>query len=106
MQIVRVETTVENLEAAKRLSGLVLGARLAACIQFESITSHYRWEGQVVGDDEVRVTLKTTLSARSSLFSFLEERHSYDVPEIVASVVEVSASYGAWVEAEVAHDGT
>ena len=40
-----VTTTVATPEDARRLAQAVLQQRLAACVQIEPITSHYRWQG-------------------------------------------------------------
>lgn len=105
MQILKVETSVENDAAARELAASVLEQRLAACIQCERIMSHYRWDGSIACEEEVRMSFKTTLAARAALLRFLEGKHAYEVPEIVAHVVDTSAAYGEWVHAEVAHDG-
>ena len=106
MRIVKVETTVESEDAANALAKLVLSDRVAACIQCEPIVSHYRWDNRVVCDAEVRLTCKTTQEKHKMLVAFLQKKHTYDVPEIVSSLIEVSETYGSWVRDEVAHDGS
>ena len=105
MQIVKVETTVGNDAEAEALVALILERRLAACIQCEPIRSHYRWQGRLAHDDEVRLSCKTSIRARDGLVTLLQEHHSYDVPEIVVQVADVSDAYGAWLHAEVSHEG-
>ena len=101
MQILKVETSIGGEIEADRLMKLILDQRLAACIQRETIKSSYRWQGAAVCEAEVRMSCKTTMSARGELVRFLETNHPYEVPEILVQVVDVSDAYGAWVQGEV-----
>jgi uncharacterized protein involved in tolerance to divalent cations len=58
-----VTTTVGTAEDARRLAQAVLVQRLAACVQIEAITSHYRWEGALHEDGEWRLVCKTVPQA-------------------------------------------
>ncbi len=81
--------TAPNFAEAEKLASVLVEERLAACVNVvPGCRSVYRWEGELVKDDEVLMVVK---SARRH-FETLEKRvtalHSYDVPEIVA--VELS----------------
>ncbi|MCZ2102871.1 MAG: divalent-cation tolerance protein CutA [Comamonadaceae bacterium] len=97
-----VQTTVGTPEGARLLARLALEHRLAACIQAEQVTSHYRWRGALHEEAEWRLTCKTTLAVAPALAALLRERHPYALPEIVVATVQASAGYARWVGEEVA----
>lgn len=98
-----VVTTVGSEAQARRLAGLVVDQRLAACVQLIAIESTYRWEGAVVSEPEVLLLCKTTLDRASDLADRLESEHDYDVPEVVIAPVEwVAPAYREWLQLEVA----
>lgn len=103
---VRVETTIDNGEAANRLSRSLVEEQLAACVQVVGpITSTYRWERSVTTDEEWLVIMKTASDRLDPLVARLRELHPYDVPEIVAvPVVGGNPDYLTWVTAETRHD--
>jgi len=103
MQVLSITTTVGTEQDAVSLANAILEQRLAACMQCEPVTSHYRWGGKVVHEGEVRLVCKTTPAARDPLLAFIQARHPYAVPEILMHAVEVSDAYGSWVESEVQH---
>ena len=42
----------------KKLASALVKARFAACVQLSDTLSFYTWEGNVVKDNEVRLTIK------------------------------------------------
>lgn len=98
-----VVTTVGSEAQARRLAGLVVDERLAACVQLIAIESTYRWEGAVVSEPEVLLLCKTTSDRANFLADRLESEHDYDVPEIAIAPVEwVAPAYREWLRQEVA----
>jgi len=64
--------------------------------------SIYRWEGAVKEESEVVVLLKTDASKWEALAAAVEERHPYEVPELLAFPVERGADlYLSWLTSEV-----
>ena len=98
-----VSTTVDSRQAAEALAAAVLDQRLAACIQINGpMTSMYRWQGKQERAEEWRLGMKTRAARYSALERLLLDRHPYDCPEIVATVIERgSASYLQWLDEEV-----
>ncbi len=97
-----VTTTVATPEDARRLAQGVLAERLAACVQVEPITSHYRWEGALHEDPEWRLVCKTTPQAVPALLALLKAQHPYTLPQLVVQPAQASAEYAEWVRQEVA----
>ena len=98
-----VLTTVATPEDAQRLAQAVLQQRLAACVQVEAITSHYRWKGELRCEGEQRLVCKTLLPAVPALLSLLRTLHPYDLPELVVQSLSATADYAEWVRQEMAH---
>jgi periplasmic divalent cation tolerance protein len=92
-------TTTDSEEAAEALADGLVKDRLAACVQISSpIKSVYRWEGEVQRDTEWQLWIKTTSDRLDEVTQWLDEHHTYDVPELVAlSVVGGNPAYLKWL---------
>ncbi|WP_440110088.1 divalent-cation tolerance protein CutA [Acidovorax sp. BL-A-41-H1] len=101
LEVCMVTTTVANDEEARNLAQAVLQARLAACVQLEPISSHYRWQGALQEDRELRVLCKTIHDAVPYLFALLRSQHPYTLPQLVVQPLLASADYAQWVRSEV-----
>ena len=99
---VRVETTIDSADAARRLAESLVTARLVACAQVVGpIHSTYRWEGGPTTDEEWLLVLKTARDRLDDVVAHLGEVHPYDVPEVVAvPVVGGHPEYLRWVTEE------
>ncbi|MFP4591208.1 MAG: divalent-cation tolerance protein CutA [Halobacteriales archaeon] len=85
-------------EAAEDLARGLVEERLAACVNAIPCRSWYRWEGDVVEDDEVALVCKTTDARYPELRARIVERHPYDVPAIERfDEVDVDEAYARWV---------
>jgi periplasmic divalent cation tolerance protein len=96
-----VITTVENRSQAQQLAQKVLQARLAACVQLESIESLYMWDAALQSDGEIRIVFKTKATLYTKLQNFIKRHHPYDVPQIVEVVIDGgSREYLDWISEE------
>jgi periplasmic divalent cation tolerance protein len=95
----QVQVTVGDHEAALTLARSAVEARLAACAQVSGpIRSIYRWQGELEEADEWTVLFKTTLSRYREIEEFINEHHSYEIPEIVCIPIAMgNPAYLAWV---------
>jgi periplasmic divalent cation tolerance protein len=101
--ILSVVTTVSTAQEAQILARALVEKRLAACVQVEpGLVSHYRWQGKLCEDSELRLTVKTLPEMASALLAFLGEHHPYELPQFLGTVMEASAEYAQWVRGEVA----
>lgn len=96
-----VTTTVADGELARQLAEGAVRARLAACVQLESIRSHYVWAGAQHADAEWRLVCKTLPSAAHRLRAWLRAAHPYDVPQLLTHEVQADTDYAAWVAQQV-----
>ncbi|MCO4095021.1 MAG: divalent-cation tolerance protein CutA [Acidovorax sp.] len=101
LDVCMVTTTVATEDESRRLAQAVLYARLAACVQVEPITSHFRWQGAVQEDREMRLACKTTGAAVPALIGLLRAQHPYALPQLVVQVLQASVEYAQWVHSEV-----
>lgn len=94
---ITVMITASNREEAARLAEMIVGARLAACVQIlPEIESIYRWKGEVRRDPEVLLLAKTTQARFSLLEREVRALHSYEVPEIIA--LPITGGYAPYLE--------
>jgi periplasmic divalent cation tolerance protein len=102
-QAIAVMITAGSREEAVRLAEMLVGARLAACVQIlPEMESVYRWEGSVEREAEILLLAKTTLACFAELEREVRALHSYETPEIIAlPVTEASAPYLEWLNANV-----
>ena len=97
LELSLVTTTVATPADARRLAQAVLQERLAACVQVQAVTSHYRWQGALHEEPEQRLDCKTTVQAVPALLALLRAQHPYDLPELVVQSLRATAEYADWV---------
>ncbi len=102
-----IYTTCSSQEEAEALAAGLVEARLAACVQQMPIRSTYRWEGRVVRDEEWLLLIKTTAARYPQVEAWIQEHHSYEIPEILMTPVSQGlAEYLAWVDEETRGEET
>lgn len=96
---VAVLSTAPDILLAKRIAHVLVEEKLAACVQLSAPTlSIYEWRGEVQGDEEIGMVIKTSRSAARKAIERLLELHPYEVPEaIVVPVVGGHLDYLNWV---------
>jgi periplasmic divalent cation tolerance protein len=103
-RVVVVLITTPNRREAGRIAAAVVNKKLAACANLvTSVSSIFRWRGQVRKSREALLIVKTSARRYAALEKFVRSIHSYDVPEIIAlSVDQGLGPYLAWVHKETA----
>lgn len=85
--------------AADDIAARLVDEEVAACVNRVPCRSTYRWEGEVVTDEEAILLAKTTADRYDDLVALLEEIHPHDVPCIERfDEADVLASFGEWVD--------
>ena len=93
-----VSTTVSDASKADALALLIVGEKLAACVQQSAVKSTYRWDGEVKTTDEVLLTAKTRTELSHKLIHFIKDHHDYDVPELVVTpIISGGVTYLRWL---------
>lgn len=97
-----VLTNLPDQETALGLARALVEKRLAACVNvLDGCTSVYRWQGAIETAREVPLLIKTRAECFASLKEEILLRHPYDLPEIIAFVVEQGHEpYLTWIGAE------
>ena len=94
-----VTTTAPTREEAEKIGGLLLEKQLAACVQYEAITSQYLWNGEICRDDEIRITIKTSRHCYREIQKTILANHSYECPQILMQNVSRGyAPYLRWLK--------
>ncbi|MES2254759.1 MAG: divalent-cation tolerance protein CutA [Pseudomonadota bacterium] len=93
-----VTTTVATRDDARRIADALLSERLAACVQFLEIESHYVWKGERMAEPEVMLLAKTRADLFDRAIARIRTLHPYETPEIVAQNFSAGfAPYLTWV---------
>ncbi len=103
---VLVVVTAPDRQTAEALATKLLEQRLAACVNIlPGLRSHYWWQGKIEAAEEVLMLVKARRRDVAALTEAVQDSHPYDVPEVIAlEIVEGSAAYLDWVEAETERD--
>jgi len=98
-----VLVTAANAEEGTKLANLIVGQRLAACVNvLPGIRSFFWWQGKIDEQEEVLLIIKTTRPLLQELIATVQAHHSYQVPEIIAlPIVAGAEDYLRWLVAEV-----
>lgn len=103
MSVQLVYATFPDRDSVDRIGRLLLEERLAACFTCWEAGSVYRWEDEIVEDEETLVLFKTVPDDREDLVGFLEDEHPYDVPCVLPIDTDNPlAAYADWVGQETA----
>ena len=95
--------TAATAEEAELIASMLVEARLAACVQIlPAIKSVYRWKGELVRENEVLLSAKTTREKFAELDRAVRAIHSYETPEILAlPIAAISDAYLEWLRGEM-----
>ncbi len=100
---VEIHVTTPDRDSAERLARLLVGERLAACVQVvPGVRSFYRWEGEVAADDEHLLLVKSTAALFAAIRDRIHAEHPYDTPEVLAVPASaVDERYFSWLKESV-----
>ncbi|HUU72298.1 MAG TPA: divalent-cation tolerance protein CutA [Burkholderiales bacterium] len=94
-----VLTNAPDHETAIKLANLLVGKRLAACVNvLGGCTSVYRWQDGIETEPEIPLLIKTHVDRFSAVQEEILNVHPYELPEIVAVPIECGLKpYLDWV---------
>lgn len=99
-------TTFSDENEAKNLIKYVLDKKLVACVQLHNINSMYLWDNEICNDNEILVAFKTTTKHYDALAKIIQDKHSYDVPEIIqVPITTGSLAYLSWIQEVTTNQG-
>lgn len=97
--MITVYTTVPDTETADEMAHELVETRVAACVSTHEVSSTYRWEGELISEDEVALDIKTSLPFEEVRERVLET-HPYDVPAVIRRELKANEAYAEWVKEE------
>jgi periplasmic divalent cation tolerance protein len=106
-EVVLIYATFPDAATADRISGELVMAGLAACVNVISgMRAIYRWAGAIQRDDEVVGIVKTRAVLAERVVGWIRVSHPYLNPAaIVLSVSGGSADFLAWIAEETRRAG-
>ncbi|MEK7512706.1 MAG: divalent-cation tolerance protein CutA [Patescibacteria group bacterium] len=96
--MVFVYTTCAKKEEADTLGKLVIGKKLAACVNMWPIESCYMWEGSMKCEQEHAVLIKTLESKLQPIEDLILRNHTYSTPFVGAvDIRRINREYKEWM---------
>ena len=87
---------------ASEIATALVEAELAACVNRFDCRSTYRWDGEIVREEEVALLIKTTADRYDALKSRVESVHPHDVPCIERfDETDRADPFGEWIDENV-----
>ncbi len=92
--------TCPDKDTAENIAHLLVENNLAACVNIvPSITSVYRWQGQIERAEELLLLIKARQEVYPLLESTIKKHHPYQAPEIIAVSIECGLpDYLHWID--------
>ena len=99
MSAIVVYCTVASIAEARKLTKILVGEKLAACVSaVPRVHSTYWWQGKIERGNETLLIIKTQAAKFNALARRIKALHSYTVPEILAlPVVKGNPDYLKWI---------
>lgn len=95
--------TASNIKEAKKISNVLLKARLVACVNIvRSIDSLFWWQGKIDKAREALLIIKTRKKLFSKICRIVKANHSYQTPEIISfPLYGIDPGYRRWLDASI-----
>ena len=76
---------------------------MVACVNiYPAVLSIYRYNSQVVEDNEYLIHVKTTADKFNEIRKIIERLHNYETPEIISlEILEGNEKYLKWIQDEI-----
>ena len=100
-----VITTAADKESAKKIAGVLVERRLAACVQMLPVESVYSWQGRICEDSETALHIKSRAELFYEIKAAIVENHEYEVPEIIQiPITDGLPEYLKWIDDNTRHE--
>lgn len=100
MNIFFIYVTCPSLQVAQSISQSLLERHLIGCANIFPVTAKYRWEGEIIEENEVMLILKATPQFADIVADEVIKIHPYQVPCIAKIPVDVNDVFGQWIKKE------
>ena len=98
-----VQTHTNKKQVYEDISRSLIGKKIAACINiYPAVFSIYRYNSEVVEDNEYLIHVKTTADKFNEIRKIIERLHNYETPEIISlEISEGNEKYLKWLQNEI-----
>ena len=82
---------------------VLIEKRMAACVNiYPAVFSIYRYNSEVVEDNEYLIHVKTIADKFNEIRKIIERLHNYETPEIISlEILEGNEKYLKWIQNEI-----
>ena len=98
-----VQTHTNKKQVYRDISRLLIEKKVVACINiYPAALSVYRYNNEIVEDNEYLVHVKTTSDEFTEVRKIIERLHNYETPEIISlEISEGNDKFFKWIEDEI-----
>ncbi len=87
---------------AKKLGGLIIKEKIAACVDFWPISSCFNWDGASQCVEQAMLMITTFESKLENVNQIISENHTYSIPLIAGvDVRRINHPYKEWMMGEI-----
>ena len=69
----------------------------AGCVQHHKVSSTYKWDGKIQSEYEWSLQIKVSEDNKQAVADLIQEKHPYDVPQIIMCEFQSNVAYYDWV---------
>ena len=98
-----VQTHTNKKRVYEDISRSLIKKRMAACVNiYPSVLSIYRYNNEVVEDNEYLIQVKAISDKFTEIRKIIERLHNYETPEIISlEILEGNEKYLKWIKDEI-----
>ena len=98
-----VQTHTNKKQIYENISKSLIEKKMTACVNiYPAVLSIYRYNNEVVEDNEYLVHVKTTSDKFIEIRKIIERLHNYATPEIISlEILEGNEKYLKWIQDEI-----
>ena len=98
-----VQTHTNKKQIYENISKSLVEKKMAACVNiYPAVLSIYRYNSEVVEDNEYLIHVKTIADKFNEIRKIIERLHNYETPEIISlEILEGNEKYLKWIDDEI-----
>jgi periplasmic divalent cation tolerance protein len=98
-----VQTHTNKKQIYENISKSLVEKKMAACVNiYPAVLSIYRYNSEVVEDNEYLIHVKTIADKFNEIRKIIERLHNYETPEIISlEILEGNEKYLKWIHDEI-----
>ena len=98
-----VQTHTNKKQIYENISKSLVEKKMTACVNiYPAVLSIYRYNSQVVEDNEYLIQVKTNADKFNEIRKIIERLHNYETPEIISlEILEGNEKYLKWIQNEI-----